>query len=203
MTESWSIRGTYFEACNCDAICPCRREGGVKKGAAPTYDDCEFALSWRITAGSAGSVDLAGLQAVMVGAYRYSEPGMPWRVTLLVDDAATAEQREALADILLGRAGGTPRQNYAQRILEVHDVRGAHITLDHTPARQTIRAGDSVVVRGLAPVPQTLPITCGIPGHDAPGVESTAETLLVDEGPFHFELHGRCAFSADFDYRAS
>src|SRR3954466_11573363 len=107
-TDAWKIRGSYFEACNCDAICPCRREGGTKKGPAPTYDDCEFALSWRIESGEAGSVDLGGVQVVMVGAYRYSEQGMPWRVSLLVDERASPSQRDAVADIVLGRAGGTP-----------------------------------------------------------------------------------------------
>src|SRR5205809_971264 len=82
ITGAWHVRGTYFEACNCDAICPCRREGGVKKGLAPTYDLCEFALSWLVTNGRADAVDLAGVQAVLIGAYTYSEQGMPWRVTL-------------------------------------------------------------------------------------------------------------------------
>ncbi|MDX6448107.1 MAG: hypothetical protein QOD08_570, partial [Gaiellaceae bacterium] len=27
MTE-WSLSGTYFESCNCDVICPCRRIDG-------------------------------------------------------------------------------------------------------------------------------------------------------------------------------
>ena len=28
----WSIAGSYLEACNCEAICPCRRIGGVSGG---------------------------------------------------------------------------------------------------------------------------------------------------------------------------
>jgi hypothetical protein len=28
----WAISGTYLEACNCDAICPCRTIGGREGG---------------------------------------------------------------------------------------------------------------------------------------------------------------------------
>ena len=28
----WAIAGTYLEACNCEAICPCRRIGGRSGG---------------------------------------------------------------------------------------------------------------------------------------------------------------------------
>ncbi|HET9833738.1 MAG TPA: hypothetical protein VFP91_18580 [Vicinamibacterales bacterium] len=27
-TVNWRVSGSYFEVCNCDAICPCRRRGG-------------------------------------------------------------------------------------------------------------------------------------------------------------------------------
>ena len=36
---SWRIRGTYFESCNCDAICPCRRIDGVPGGRS-THGVC-------------------------------------------------------------------------------------------------------------------------------------------------------------------
>lgn len=177
--------------------------GGVKKGPTPTYDICDFALSWRITDGRARFVDLSGLNAVMVGSYRSSEPGMPWRVTMLVDDRATPEQQGAVADIFLGRAGGSTRLQYAQRILDVHAVRAARIELDHTPDRQSIRAGDSVIVRALEPVEAAQSITCGIPGHDRPGTELRADVMTVREPPFSWELRGRCAFAADFEYSSS
>jgi len=31
---SWRIAGRYLEACNCEAICPCRRVGGVAVGCS-------------------------------------------------------------------------------------------------------------------------------------------------------------------------
>jgi hypothetical protein len=30
--QPWSIAGSYYEVCNCEAICPCRRSRGEKGG---------------------------------------------------------------------------------------------------------------------------------------------------------------------------
>lgn len=42
---SWSIRGSYFESCNGDAICPCRTIDGVAGGRS-THGTCLGVLSW-------------------------------------------------------------------------------------------------------------------------------------------------------------
>src|SRR5436189_3298406 len=59
-TMSWNIRGSYFESCNCDAICPCRRIDGAHGGRS-THGLCVGVLAWSIAAGEADGVDLAGL----------------------------------------------------------------------------------------------------------------------------------------------
>ena len=41
---SWHIQGSYFEACNCDAICPCRRIDGMPGGRS-THGVCMGVLS--------------------------------------------------------------------------------------------------------------------------------------------------------------
>src|SRR3954469_2170562 len=56
---SWWIRGTYFESCNCDAICPCRRIDGAGGGRS-THGVCMGVLSWLIEDGAAGGADVAG-----------------------------------------------------------------------------------------------------------------------------------------------
>ena len=87
---SWSVEGTYFEACNCLPICPCRQVGG-RDGGRSTFGVCDFALSWWIRRGHAGDLDLTGRQVVMVGNYHDDEPGSPWTVALFIDDAADVE----------------------------------------------------------------------------------------------------------------
>jgi hypothetical protein len=197
----WRVAGSYFEACNCDAICPCRRQGGQKLTTGSTYGVCDFALSWRITEGRSGDLALSGLSVVLAGSYRDDEAGKPWRVCLYVDERANPAQREALAQIFLGRSAGTARSNFAKAIGEVYAIRPAKIELEHTPRRWFMRASDYVVVRATTPVPSALgAVSCGIPGHDHPGEEVVADLMKVDDGPLQWEVSGRCGFAADFDY---
>src|SRR5215510_2340568 len=160
---NWRVSGSYYEACNCDVICPCRRQGGRKLTTGSTYGTCDFALSWRILEGQRGPVPLSGLSVVMAGSYSDDEAGKPWRVCLYVDEAATSDQHDALTTIFLGRAGGTSLQNFAARIGDVYAVRRAAIALEHSPRRWFMRAADYVEVRGGTPVPSALAVTCGIP----------------------------------------
>ena len=76
-TLAWAVAGSYFEACNCLPICPCRQVGG-REGGRSTFGVCDFALSWSIANGHAGELDLAGRQVVMVGSYSDDAPGSPW-----------------------------------------------------------------------------------------------------------------------------
>ena len=59
----WHVRGSYFEACNCEAICPCRSVGG-RPGGPSSFGECFGALSWHIHDGHADGLDLSGLHAV-------------------------------------------------------------------------------------------------------------------------------------------
>ena len=193
----WRVRGSYFEACNCEAICPCRWQGGRRLATASSYGVCDFALSWRILDGHDGDLALAGLCVVMAGSYA---DGQPWHVSLYVDERADVAQHDALTNIFLGRAGGTVLRNFAKRIGEVYAVRRAKIELDHTPRRWFMRAGNYVEVRAQEIVASDAPVTCGIPGHDRKGEELRAEVLSVNDAPLNFEVRGRCGFEADFDY---
>jgi hypothetical protein len=198
----WSVAGSYFEACSCQAICPCRRQGD-RPGGRSTYGVCDFALSWLVANGRAGDdVDLSGLEVVMAGTYDDDERGSPWRVALYVDDRADDLQHRALAEIFLGRAGGDTFANFARAIGQVYAVRPARIRLDHSPDRQRIDVEDRVTVRALEPVAHDEPVSCGIPGHDRPGQELRAEVLRVHDQPLMWEVSGRCAFATDFRYRS-
>ena len=197
----WQVSGSYFEACNCLPVCPCRRVGS-RLGGRSTYGVCDFALSWRIIAGQAATTDLSGLSVVMAGSYDDDEPGSPWRVALYVDERADAGQQSALADIFLGRAGGTSLRNFATHIDEAYAVRPARIVLEHDLSSLGIRAGEYVTVSGVEPVPVEGPVSCAIPGHDRPGAEVRTELQRVDDPPLAWEVRGRCGFVADFDYRS-
>src|SRR4249919_3391198 len=105
VATKWAIRGSYFESCNCDPICPCRRIDGVAGGRS-THGICEGVLSWVIEEGSVGAADLAGLAAAMAVRYSDDEPGSPWSWILYLDAQATGEQQAALQAIFSGELGG-------------------------------------------------------------------------------------------------
>jgi hypothetical protein len=197
----WRLTGRYVEACNCEAICPCRRVNG-RDGGRAQYQLCQFALAWTVDRGHFGPLDMSGLRAVMTGFWDEDEPGAPWRVRLYVDETADAARQQALADVFLGRAGGTPARNYTRAIKEVYGVRPAQIEVVHDAGAQRIRVGDTVSVLARSPYMSDASVTCGIPGHDQPGVELVHEALKVDDAPLNFEFHGRCGFAASFDYQA-
>ncbi len=195
------MRGTYFESCNCDAICPCRRTGGAAGGRS-THGVCDFALSWWIEQGEFDGERLDGLAAVMVGTFEDRAGFRPWRVALLLDEHASAEAQKVLASIFLGQAGGTPAANFAGAIGTVESVRPAAIRLDHRPRRERIEVESSVSVEAGDPAAPDGAVSCGIPGHDHPGTEVFAKRLEVDEAAFTWRYAGVCGFRTGFDYRS-
>jgi hypothetical protein len=198
---AWSVEGTYFEACSCLPICPCRQVGG-RDGGRSTFGVCDFALSWWIKRGFSGEVDLTDRKVVMVGSYNDDEPGSPWTVALLIDDEANLAQQAALADIFLGRVGGTPSRNYSPAIQAVADVSTAVVRLDHNRRHWRIWVEGRVDVAADEEVHSDEPVACGIPGLDQPGQEVRATTLRAAVEPLVWEWSDRCGFATNFAYRA-
>jgi hypothetical protein len=180
--QTWQVSGSYYEVCNCEAICPCRMHGN-RKGGRSTYSTCDFGLSWRIQEGRAGAISLSGLHVVLAGSYSDDEFKSPWRVILYVDERANQEQRDALTAIFLGRAGGSTLRNFARGIGEVYAVRTAKIELDHTPNHERMDIAGLLTASTAKPVATDEPVSCGIPGHDHPGQEIIAATFKVSDDP--------------------
>jgi hypothetical protein len=202
--QPWHISGTYLEACNCEAICPCRRIGG-RQGGRSTEGICLGSLSWQIETGHAGETDLSGLRAVLALRYSDDEPGSPWTFVLYVDERGDGEQREALEGIFLGRLGGTAEKQFpwVWKASNLVAVRPMAIDIDHTPGRGWFRAGGHVSVRIREPFADQEPVTCVIPGHHQSGQEVVAELLSVEDGGLEFELSGKCGYESTFDYSSA
>jgi hypothetical protein len=198
----WHVAGSYFEACNCEAICPCRSVQG-KPGGPSTYGVCYGAVSWRVQHGHAGPVDLSGRMAVLSLRYRDDvQPSTPWEVVLYLDHDADDLQRSALADIFLGRAGGTVAGLYGPAIGEVHAVRSARITLEHVAARKRIDVVGYLTIEAEGAASADGDVRCGIPGFDHPGTELFADVLRSTDEALRWEVHGRrnASFTTDFEY---
>ena len=192
----YRIEGSYYEACNCDAICPCRRQNGVAHGLS-THGNCDFILSWAILRGHSNDTDLTGLNTCMAGTYHDDEEGSPWSVFIYIDERADDAQLDALSEIFRGKAGGNIL--FTANIANVLGVKRARIALDHEDGRETIAIGNIGAVRVDRQVDFDGTVSCGIPGHDHPGRENVS-SLSLNDGPFVWDYKERCGFSTDFAY---
>lgn len=148
--QQWTIRGEYMESCNCDYLCPCiytNPQGPV------TYDHCTAALVFRIDAGNFGDTKLDGLKfALVIRSGKVMADGN-WIFAAVVDELAGAAQRQALAAIASGQAGGPPgfiRENL------VSDFRGVEykpieFTLDGLKRSTVIPGIVSFEIEGVTP----------------------------------------------------
>jgi hypothetical protein len=198
---AWRIRGSYFEACNCDPICPCRRIDGVPGGRS-THGICMGVLSWVIEEGAADGVDLAGLPVALALRYSDDEAGSPWTWVLYLDTRAAEEQRSALEGIFTGRLGGDAQRHFpwAWKASELVAVRPVEIDVDHARRRQFLRLRDRVNVRIRDRYAGEETVTCVIPGHERTGEELVADEIVVDDGPLAFGFRGVCGYGSTFDY---
>lgn len=198
---SWRIRGTYFESCNCDAICPCRRVDGAGGGRS-THGVCVGVLSWLIGEGAVDGIDLSGLSVALALRYSDDEPGSPWTWVLYLDARGSEEQRAALRGIFSGDLGGDAQRHFpwAWKPSELVAVRPVEIIVDHTRRRQRLRVRNhvSVRIRGRHEGDET--VTCVIPGHDRSGEELVSDELVVEDGKLSFDYRGTCGYGSTFEY---
>lgn len=199
--KSWNVSGSYYEVCNCEAICPCRRQDG-KKGGKATYDTCDFALSWAIEKGAADATDLTGLKVVMAGTFDRENDGA-WKVMLYIDDQATPAQRDALEAVFLGKTGASGEIGFTANIAEIESVKSARIELDHTRAKERIGIVPVLSVKTREAVTHDFTVSCGIPGHDFPGQEIIADHVVLHDGPWDWEFRGKCGFATRFAYAST
>lgn len=100
--STWNLSGDYFEACNCEAACPCIFL------SPPTEGDCTALVAWHIEKGNDGDVNLDGLNV----AFAIHAPGTMidgnWKVAVYLDDKADETQTASLTRIFGGQAGGFP-----------------------------------------------------------------------------------------------
>jgi hypothetical protein len=176
---------------------------GGRPGGPSSFGECFGALSWHIEEGHSNDIDLSDLRAVLsIRYYDRVQPSTSWEVVLYVDDRADDEQFDAVADIFLGRAGGTVAQLYGPAIGDVHAVRRARITLEHVVARKRIDVLGYLAVEAEGEASAIGDVQCGIPGSDHPGTELHGDVLWSTDPALRWEVRGRrnASFTTDFDY---
>jgi hypothetical protein len=197
---TWSVKGQYFESCNCEAVCPCIFL------SPPTEDDCTVLVGWHIDEGDYEGTSLDGLNVALAVLSPGHMMEVPWKAALYFDDRATEGQMNALGAIFSGQAGGHP-ERLANHIGEVLGAGPATITFDSDGDRR------SMAIAGVADVAIVGATGQGdgeitVEGHPlaispgVPAVVAHSENLTYDDHGMQWNLEEKNGLFAPFQYAA-
>lgn len=141
---AYQLRGQFLEACDCHVMCPCWFE------EHPEDDECTGLIAWQVEAGTIGDVDVSGLTTVSVSHHGGHRRDGHARVALFVDDQASDEQRDALADAFSGKLGG-PLADLAEITQSVDQVEPVPIAFTSDGGSTKLVVGDAAET-AMAPV---------------------------------------------------
>ncbi len=176
-SPAWKVAGQYYETCSCDFVCPCIL---TQLQARPSKGSCTFAMSFKVETGAFGDVSLDGLGFVVVG-FTPEEMGKGnWTAGVIVDDRASAAQRDALVAIASGGAGG-PMAALSGMITNFAGVESAPIRFERDGAKWSVTASAFVSMSadpamGIDPTAQA-PLELANTGHPANSRVSLAHAL--------------------------
>jgi len=201
MTVEWKLEGMYFEACNCDAACPCVFL------SPPTTGECTVFIGWHIESGAFGETDLCGLNV----ARAIYTPGhmleVDWTAALYLDDRASEAQTGALTQIFTGQVGGSPSK-LASHIVNDLGVRSLPINFKADGKKRSVVIPSVVDVEIAAIVGQgdgDVTISghplCVAPGQ--PAVASRSNHLKYTDHGLRWEISEKTGFFSQFSYAGS
>jgi hypothetical protein len=185
---AWRLEGTYFENCNCNVTCPCAVSGFLVPG---DNERCVVLLAFHVDSGDIDGVDVSGLSyAVLADAPGAMGKG-GWRVGLLMDAAASAEQGDALAAVASGQRGGAPAL-FNPLVGELLGMESAQIDFVEDGPRHSVRIGDlaDVEVEDFVPEGADEPTRLtGVP-HPVSSTLTAARATRSKVRAFGIELDG-------------
>jgi hypothetical protein len=136
-TPAWKLSGQYYETRSCDFICPCVTG---QMAVRPTQGTCTFAMAFRIDSGRFGDVPLDGLGFIVLGRTPEAMNQGNWSVGVVADERASAAQRDAIATIVSGAAGG-PMAALSGLLGKFLGVEAAPIRFTREGVTWSVRAG--------------------------------------------------------------
>jgi hypothetical protein len=161
----WKISGDYFEACSCDSVCPCPTSG---LAARPTKGFCDAGLVFHIERGNHGTTSLDGLSfAVLLHTPGAMVEGN-WTVGVIVDERASAAQREAIVAIGSGQGGG-PMAAVGPLVTKFAGVESRSFRLERDGMRRSVSIPGmlDIAVEGIPGASPSEPIYLDNVGHPA------------------------------------
>jgi hypothetical protein len=136
---AWNLTGSYVETCSCELMCPCNLS--FDHGA--TYDFCRVTLVFSVRDGQIDGTDIGGLTVAMIADTPKVMTEGNWRLGVFIDDKASDEQFDKLAQVFSGQLGG-PMGALAPLVGEILGVERAAIEVKDSGVRHSVRIGDAI-----------------------------------------------------------
>jgi hypothetical protein len=199
---AWSLEGTFYENCSCDAICPCTWSNLAHRATRDDY--CRFAMAFQVASGDIDGVDVSGRSFVMIGDTPPDMTQGNWRLGVFVDDGATSEQVGKLGEVLSGQLGGPPEAlgpllgeflGLEQAPISVESDGNGHRvkvgdSVDYSGTRMVIEGGEQVTLTNIVahPAGPTLGVAPVSESRvSAFGIEYSGTDLSGFSNPFHWQ----------------
>lgn len=190
---AWQMSGTYVANCSCQLICPCPVD------APPTGPDgqCRGLAVFHIREGSLNDTELSGTTFAFCNLFPSNLTSGNWKFGVIVDEAASDEQAQALERILHGEEGG-PFADFAPLFGEWLGVERAPVTFSNGD-RPSATVGDASM--------SFEPLEGPAGGHTAvkDAMFGFAPEYRVGRGPgrsdwFGLDFEGVYGETADFEF---
>ena len=192
---SWNLKGSYFETCSCDLMCPCNMS--MAHGA--TYDFCRVTLVFNIKEGEIEGTDVSGLGVAAIADSPKVMTEGNWRLGLFIDDRADDDQMEKLTGVFAGQKGG-PMEMAAAMVGEVLGVERAPFEVMEDGLRHSVKIGDAIdfEIEDIVPfgVETGKPVRITDIFHPVASELTAAEAKRSKISAFGIEYEGKTGISA-------
>jgi hypothetical protein len=136
---AWNLKGTYFETCSCELMCPCNLS--FDHGA--TYDYCRVTLVFNITEGEIEGTNVGGLKVAAIADTPKVMTEGNWKLGMFIDEQSTDEQMEKLTAVFGGQKGG-PMEGIVPFVGEMLGVERAAIEIVEDGLSHSVRIGSAI-----------------------------------------------------------
>ncbi|MFN2617681.1 MAG: DUF1326 domain-containing protein [Thermoleophilaceae bacterium] len=199
----WRIRGDEVGSCNCAWGCPCQFN------ALPTQGNCEAVIGFQVRDGQFGDTQLDGVRWAAIVHWPGAIHEGNGTIQLVLDEASTAEQRDAIVSMSSGEHGGAYFEIFASVIPNVREPITASIDIEvDRDSRQASVRIDGVGESRIEPIknPVTgdehrvrIVIPDGFEYQEAEVANTVSATTTVD-APLSLKLENSYAQLNEFDW---
>jgi hypothetical protein len=191
---AWQLDGSYFETCSCDVMCPCT--ASLALGA--TKDRCNATLVFHVKSGDVEGVDVSALTvAAIIDTPKVMSDGN-WRLGVVIDEAASAEQADKLGAVFSGALGG-PMAAVEPLVGENLGVERLPIEVNEDGLKHSVRIGDAIdfEVEDVVPVGVETGEPAKLTGifHPAGSELTVAHATRSKINAFGIQYEGKSGFS--------